>query len=223
MLYTSLPTLACVLLTDFNRGGIFVFFFLCVLYSTLLRLLPLQIPMCRRMLGSNPGLLRLWTDALNTRSHPLGYTSRQQWMRLPDFAYQTIIFLQSHKKKIFCFYLKCLAFFVCVQKKANQVIIYFILRRITSQKDNTKRWLGKQISVCKLHTSKSIKTINRSFVNKFASSPGFNIYGTFTKVWWGKTAPVFRKNMLKKNAIIICRYKMSLSFATIQCTLYSTL
>jgi hypothetical protein len=37
---------------------IFVFFF--VLYSTLLHLPPPQIPLCGRMLGTSPGLLRLW-------------------------------------------------------------------------------------------------------------------------------------------------------------------
>ncbi len=88
------------------------------------------------------------------RSHPQG-------MRLPDFTHQTIIFLQSHKKKVLCFYLMCLAFFVCVQKTANQVIIYFILLRITITVSTTQKddW-GKQVLVRKLHTtSQSTKTL----------------------------------------------------------------
>jgi hypothetical protein len=49
------------------KRGIFWIFY--VLYSTLLHLPPPQISLCRRMLGSNPGLLRLrhWeSDALTT-------------------------------------------------------------------------------------------------------------------------------------------------------------
>ncbi len=69
----------------------------------------------------------------------------------------------------------CLAFFVCVQKTANQVIIYFILLHTTitistAQKDD---WGNKS------------EHKNAFFVNKFASFLGFietNIYGTYTKV-----------------------------------------
>ncbi len=40
------------------KGDYFIFFF--YVYSTLLHLPPLRFHLCRRMLGSNPGLLRHW-------------------------------------------------------------------------------------------------------------------------------------------------------------------
>jgi hypothetical protein len=62
-------------------------------------------------------------------------------MRLPDFAYQTIIVLQSHKKKNILFFPGMPCLFRAFAKNSKPVIIYFILLRITitistAQKDD---------------------------------------------------------------------------------------
>ncbi len=63
------PALQCVCKSSYISRWFFYFFLLCTVFNTALSVAP-QIPLCRRMLGSYPGLLRLrlWqSDALTAR------------------------------------------------------------------------------------------------------------------------------------------------------------
>jgi hypothetical protein len=117
-------------LTDFNRGD-----FLCFAAPS------------DSILSKDAGIEPRTVATLDRRSKHLALDlihsarSHPQWMRLPDFAYQTIIFLQSYKKKIFCFFPDVPCLFRAFAKNSKPVIIYFILLRITitMNKYSTKR------------------------------------------------------------------------------------